>query len=309
MSRGSNDFSYSKIDTYDNCPFKFKLKYIDDIKVFSPTVATELGTAIHACEEAIARAIQIGGEIPYITLKNQLLLKLVELQQKYPVDFSLCDKSNRTITEKVYDYLDNGIYNLEAFMREHPSYKIVGIEQPFTVQYINNYTFNGFIDRVFFDSATNKYLIQDIKTYAIEVENKKLTTPLQFVIYALAVMSLFDCTEDQIFCQYYLPFCHLTQDAGTDNFIKRGKQKIDKIFSNITEYNFKPNPSPLCHFCEYCKTNEQAPEKSKFLCPYFCHWTNTNKDFSVEFDWQGLDKHNIIMENYIKQQTGGDLVG
>ena len=101
------------------------------------------------------------------------------------------------------------------------------------------------IDKVFYDSLTNKYIIQDIKTYAVEVEKEKLATPLQFVIYMLAVEKLYNCAEAQISCQYYLPFCDCTQDAGTNGFINRGILKIDNIFQKIKTADFTPNPKKV----------------------------------------------------------------
>lgn len=302
----TTNYSYSKLDTYEQCPFKFKLRYIDDFYVHSDSLATELGTAIHSCEERIAKAIQADEVIDYISLKNELIVLLVTLQHKYPEDFEAKDKSGRTIADKVNSYLDTGIYNLEQFMKEHPTYKIVGIEQHFQLPLTEEINFNGFIDRVFYDEAINHYYIQDIKTYATPIEKSKLTVPLQFVIYAEAVKQLYNCENSQITCQYYLPFCDLTQEAGlSPNFIEKGREKIFNIISNINLQLFKPKPTPLCNWCEYCKTNPTATEESKYLCPYFCYWERVSRDSDeikhVENRWQGLEAHPKILEAYHKK--------
>ena len=301
----SNNYSYSKIDTYVQCPFKYKLKYIDGNYCYHDTVNTEVGTLIHSCEESIAKAIQSNTKIDYADLKNKIIFKLFELKHKYPKDFCELDKSKRPFIDKLYYYLETGIYKLELFMQLHPTYKIVGIEQPFELTYKSGEVFKGFIDRVFYDSLTNKYIIQDIKTYAVEVEKEKLATPLQFVIYMLAVEKLYNCAEAQISCQYYLPFCDCTQDAGTNGFINRGILKIDNIFQKIKTADFTPNPNPLCNWCEYCKTNPDAQGKEKYLCPYFSHWdrnTRNKADINnVENSWQGLEKHQLVLENYLNK--------
>lgn len=299
----SDNYSYSKLDTYQQCPFKFKLKYIDGNYAYSDSISTTLGTAIHACEEQIAMAIKNNQPIDYIKLKNQLIIKMFEIQSKYPADFLELDKSNRTYAEKIYDYLQTGIYKLEQFMKDHPTYTITGIEQPFKITYQNRYVFSGFIDRVFYDTATNTYIIQDIKTYNVPIEDDKLTTPLQFVIYVLAAKELYKCDEGNFKCQYYLPFCDLTQDAGTKGYFKRGLTKLDKLFTNINDQNFAPTPCPLCNWCEFSNTNPDAQDKFKMLCPYHCNWdreTRNRADINnVENTWQGLENHAKIMEHYL----------
>ena len=89
-------FSYSKLETYINCQFKYKLKYIDGYYLYSDGVATEFGSLVHATEEKIAQAIGAGVPIDYIALKNAFLLETLKLQYKYPVDWLTKDKSDRT---------------------------------------------------------------------------------------------------------------------------------------------------------------------------------------------------------------------
>ena len=300
----SEKYSYSKIDTYAQCPFKYYLKYVEGHFVNSDGVATEVGKLIHSTEQAIAEKIVAKEPIDYTDLKNMIIYNLYQIKYKYKIDFSEKDKSGRTYQEKIYSYLETEIYNLENYMLEHPTYSIVGIEKHFKVEY-NGKLFNGYIDRVFYDSATNKYIVQDIKTYAVEVEKSELTTPLQFVIYTLAAKELFNCTNEQISCQYYLPFCNLTQDAGTSGYMNRGLTKLNKLFEAIDNKDFEPKPCPLCNWCEFCRTNQNAPDDGKNLCPYYSLWNRITKnkyDISrVANKWEGLEKHNIIMENYKKE--------
>lgn len=294
-------YSYSKLDTYVQCPFKYKLKYLDGHYLFSNSIATEFGTLIHETEETIAKNIVNSEPIDYIKLKNNILLNVCELQKKYPKDFYEKDKSNRSYEDKMYDYLLGGIYKLEAFMQNNPNLEIVGIEQKFNVEYQEK-MFNGFIDRVFYDKVENKYLIQDIKTYAIPVEKDKLATPLQFVIYTLAAQQLYNCSPEQISCEYYLPLCDLTQSAGTKGYMTRGMTKLEKIFTGIAQQDFEPSPCPLCNWCEFSATNPDATDEGKYLCPYFCKWHRDTRNKSdlgrVEFHWEGLEKHPLILESY-----------
>ena len=52
-------YSYSKLDLYEGCGFKYKLKYLDKIQFkWTDTIATEFGTCIHSIEEDIAKAME-----------------------------------------------------------------------------------------------------------------------------------------------------------------------------------------------------------------------------------------------------------
>lgn len=305
MAFDQHKYSFTKVDTYNQCGMKFKIQYFDGNYCFSGSVATEIGTLIHGTEEAIGKAIQAGNQIDYIGLKNKIILTLAKLQAKYPKDFAEPDKSERTYSAKIYDYLNSGIYHLERFMKEHPELEITGLEQKFKCQYDESHYFTGSIDRVFRDRQTGHILIQDIKTWPVPEDRTKLATPLQFVVYAMAAAEIYGVDVETISCQYYLPFADCaTQDAGTSGYLKRGRAKLDKLFAGIAEENWAPKPSALCHWCNFCPTNENAPEEFKYLCPYFMHWTRESKSFKKENEWQGMENHKAILEYYQKTKGG-----
>lgn len=297
-------FSYSKIDTYSQCGFRYKLRYVDKHFVDTGGLATELGTAIHETEETIANAIKAGESINYIALKNNLILKAMELEYKYKESFSQEDKSGRTCKEKIYEYLTSGIYRLDNFLMANGHLKVVDTEKEF--EFIlpgTDVTFHGFIDRILYNTRTDKYIVQDIKTYAVPVENKNLAVPLQFVVYTHAMKELYGVEIDNIECQYDLPFCNLTQDAGAEGFMHDGTQKLQNLLIAINEQDFAPKPTPLCHWCEFCPTNPNQSPEAKNLCPYHSLWTRENKTQQVASHWAGLENHELVLFEYIKCQN------
>lgn len=288
------EYSYSKLDTYCQCPFRYWLKYVDGHYISGDSLAFDFGTLVHATEESIALAIKDGKPIDYVDLKNKFILRLVDLEYLYTEDFFNLDKSGRNCREKAYSYLRKGIYRLEKFMNDNPNLEIVGAEINFDYEYQGR-KFHGFIDRVFRDKNTNKYIIQDIKTYPKPIDKDKLVTPLQFVVYSMAAKQLFNCEYSDLICQYDLPLCDLTQTVvdnmnGT-NLMTRGLNSLNNTLSNIDSKEFKSSPSPLCHWCEFCITNPNIKKEALGLCPYFSHWTKENRTFRVENKWEGLDKH------------------
>lgn len=70
--------------------------------------------------------------------------------------------------------------------------------------------------------------------------------------------------------------------------MKRGTDKLEKIFNGIAQQDFEPSPSPLCNWCEFCSTNPDATETGKYLCPYFCKW---QRDTRNKFDLGKVENH------------------
>lgn len=314
-------FSYSKLSTYEGCGFKYKLIYKEKHFVDDSSIATEFGTLIHHIEEVIAKKIINEEEIDYSALitefynintdfdewkqeDDQKILGINFLIKKYPDEFYEEDKNGLTYADKMERYVSDGIHRLENFIKNNPGIKIVGVEHPFNIKYADGVVFHGFIDRILYDTTTGDYLIEDIKTYSAPLEHKDLTTPLQFVFYVIALKELFpDATEDNVRCFYELPLCGTKQEAGTKGFLKRGNAKIEKLLAGIDAGEFNPHPTPLCHWCVFSATKPNQPEDAKNLCPYFCHWTRDNKDFSVEYEWMGEENHEAILEAFKNKET------
>lgn len=303
----SKKYSYSKMDCYKQCPFRFYLQYIKGNYAYSASLATEFGTSVHECEEAIAHYIKDGKEIDYDLLKETFNEKQAKLKEKYGDEYFLDDgKSGRNYEQKATQYLTHGIYRLEKFMKANPSYEIIGIEQRFDFPFDAEHSFNGAIDRVIHDKDSDTYLIQDIKTWPVEAKPAELKAPLQFVYYVLAAQTLWGCKSSQVRCQYDLPLCDITQDGGEPGFIDTGIGVIRDIFEKVeVKEEFKPTATPLCNWCAFCATNPDGKDEYKFLCPYHSKWrrdTRVKEDCSTkENAWTGIEHYDEVLIEHLRR--------
>ncbi len=289
MSDKKEKFSYSKIDTFKQCGFKYKLRYVDKKYVYSDSIATRVGTAIHAAEEAIAKAMiaNPGAPVDYVPIKNKLIIDSMKIEQAFSNDYNTADKSGRTYKEKIETYLTQGIYRLEKQIKFHTGYQLIAAEQPFTIE-VDGKTFTGIIDRVIYDHERQRYIIQDIKTYSVPIADEDLTPyPLQFIVYVLAAKTLYNISESQVHCQYDLPFCDVIQDTSLLCVGPADFARLMELLIGIDNQIFIPHPSPLCHWCEYCNTNPNQPYAGKDLCPYYSLWTKEAKTKEVLVPWRG----------------------
>jgi putative RecB family exonuclease len=300
----SDAFSYSRIDTYKKCPFKYKLLYIEKHQVEADTVSTELGSLIHYIEEQIAIDIKNGKEVNYDFYKEQMLnintdkIKGVNIiKDKYHKDWKVTDKNGFSHEDKTNAYLETGMYGLENYLKNNLNLSLYAMELPFQLT-IHDKAFKGYIDRIYYDKSNGSYIVEDIKTYTKGMANKELKQSLQMYVYSAALKVLLG-PDIAVKCQYNLPLINRIQESKVDKEYIR--THLDSILKNIGEGHFYPKPTPLCHWCVFSPTNPNQPEAAKNLCPYFCKWTKTNKTDEVENRWQGEEMHPVILESFLKK--------
>ena len=304
-------YSYSGLNCYEQCPFKYFLQYIKKHYIYVDSLAADFGTLCHYILEHIGLDLKSGVKPDYEKYKQDFIhinipkkdafdkdggiYGIEVLKKKYPRDFFSADEKGVSFFTKSEFFLKRGIYRLEEFMKTHPGFKVWACEQYFDVTF-NDHRFGGYIDRVLYNEKTGEYIIEDIKTKDHPFSDQELITPLQFVIYVKALMDITGAPAEKITCVYDLPICDMRQDAGTNGFLKRGLKKIDRLFDDMKAGKWEPNPTPLCWWCQFNHGNPNTPEQGKGLCPYYSLWRPDNKTRDVANLWEGLDRHDIIVK-------------
>lgn len=288
-------FSYSKLEVYKNCPFSYDLKYNKGKYSSDTSVALELGSLCHLILELKGRSLVKGENVDYNRLNEiiqngyketnektkETLLGVNELKKKYfDIWWEKCSASNMNYDEKLQVF--DKVLHEEM---ENTEWTPFQFEYPFEFVWDNRVVIKGFIDRI--DTKDGEYRTVDYKTSKKVYDKSKLATSLQFGIYALAILNDFGKLPVESLYRFIL--IDDEQKALTVGWQKRLIKALDKMFnsieSNESEKIWKPTPSPLCFWCNFCSTNPNAKE-FKNECEYFSLWTPENKVFSVnkEFD-------------------------
>lgn len=249
-------FSYSRLEVFKQCPYKYKIMYLDGHYIKYDSIATKFGSLIHLIEEEIGNAIKNNEAIGYNHLIAFFDNEILKIKDEFKNEFYELDKSGRTYEDKALYYRNEAIYRLERRVKNE-KLTIIACEKEFTFTY-KDITFHGFIDRIL--KKDNYYIIEDIKTYNLPLTIEKLTNPLQFIIYELALK---ESISNNIICNYDLPLCDLLQSVSINNL------NIDDLLEEIDTSDFHPCPSPLCHWCIYSGTFPSQPDGAKGLCPYY----------------------------------------
>ncbi len=305
--------SYSKANTYEQCPWKYYLTYVLGNYFFTDNIASEFGTLVHFIEQTIFNTIKEGKEIDYEKMKEDFqninipkkdkwdteggIFGINILKEKYKKDFYEPDSMGQSFYSRSLDYMAIGMYRLEKYLKDNPQLTPFAAEKYFSIT-LDGYVFSGHIDRIFYDTSSDTYIIEDIKTKTKSFKDNELTTPLQFLIYCVGLHESLEIEYENMSCKYDLPFLNMKQDAGTKGFIKRGLTKMHKILESINQHMWEPSPSPLCYYCSYCNQNPNQPEGAENLCPYYCQWTPDDKTLEVVYKWEGMDNHSQVLERF-----------
>ena len=328
---GEVKYSYSRIETYNKCPWKYKLKYVDSNYIEGGTLATELGTLIHFIEEHISFYLMKGEAPDYDQLLDDYYninvpkkdSKDVDggqfginiLQKRYPSEFFTADENGNSYATRCEWYAKEGIYRQEKFLEAHPTYKIFDVEKYFEFTY-EGHIIKGYIDRIWYDTATKQYIIDDIKTKNKFFDEKDTKTPMQHCIYAMALKEALGLFTEPTTFFYDLPFVNARQPVGSMHCIDRAKKKLSKLFAQIDgnmeniQDQWKPSPSALCYYCEFGGLNPKLTPEGRHLCPYYSLWKPGAK-FPCDTlnEWKGIDRHEEVMSHFLNEQcTNGQTV-
>lgn len=282
--------SYSRIDVFKTCKYRYKLQYIEKNYSNTTSISLELGTLCHKCMELKYDK----HDINYIlnVFENgfkdtrETLIGINDIIDKYGFEFyETNEKSGMSFEDKIKVF-KNKLIN-EPIDDE---WEMIGLEKEFLITFENKAQIKGFIDRVDRNKHTGAIRVVDYKTNNMPFDKKDLATPLQMYIYSLACKELYGEYPQE--CIYDLLFHDLLQIGGTKGYMDRGFKALNKILDSMIYYQqlgyeyLEPKPSPLCHFCAYCETNPNADDWDKLLCDYYCLWTREKRSFEVKNKWK-----------------------
>jgi len=284
---------------------KFLLKYEQKKHANTATLPLEIGTITHYGKELIGLALMEGKKPDYDAIREIVMagyddevekvrdengellvdedgvktvhvLGVNELKEKYFYEWiEKDDKSGMNYDEKLKIYFDN-LHNLEA----DDTWKPIACELEFDFVFQDLFRLYGFIDRVDINSA-GEYRVVDYKSSKKVFDDKYTKTPLQMFIYSLAVEHVFGKVPVEHMYDFML--IDKLQHVCSSGYYNRGMKKLLKLWGELNECRssgiFMPKATPLCHWCDYCRTNKNAADLYIDECPYYSLWEPNNKTF------------------------------
>jgi putative RecB family exonuclease len=244
-------YSHSSISSFKQCPYKFKLRYIDKIiPEIKKTVESFMGGIVHEVLEELYSSIK-NSKVPEF---NELQAKLVEKwKTQWTNDILIVKKgmNKENYFESALRFLKNYYDSYFPFNQG----EIIGIEQQININ-LDGKEMIGYIDRL--EKRGEEYYIIDYKTNNWLKSQEEIDSDSQLATYQIAIMEKY-CTDKVILNWHFLNFNKLLQSKKSKEQIETLKKELIKSINEIeSAKDYKTCKSALCDWCEY-----------KTICPEF----------------------------------------
>jgi len=277
--RREKNISASQILMYDTCPHQWKLSKIDKLQIYTPSVHTVFGTAMH---EVIQEWLDVMynssvKESKEMNLREELKLKMRDVYEKERKK----TKEAFTTADELNSFFLDGVQILDYLQKKRTQYFstkntfLAGIETDIVQEIRPNVYFKGYIDLVFYNRLADTYTIIDIKTSTrgwTDYDKKNDAKIAQILLYKEFFAKQFNVDVDQINVEYFILRRKINEDLEfvpkrvqewrpASGKVKRGKavKLLNEFVENAfkdggynLEGDFTPTPSKnACRFCPY----------------------------------------------------------
>lgn len=247
--------SYSALDTYQNCPLKYKFQEIDKIKVPKSKEAV-FGSTLHET-------------MKFIHTPGILSPTLEQAMEHFsgvwnPAVFENEQEERAAFSQGVKIIQD-------YYQKNNPAdFNIVALESRFQIEIGeegNKHIVSGIIDRI--DKTPEGYEIIDYKTTKKMPTQEKVDNDLQLSVYLKAFLSRYPKEVENLdkltVSLYFLK--HGVKLSATRSLkqLEDSEQLFLDTLKIIEAGKFEPNISPLCDWCGYQKYCPMWKHKFKEL--------------------------------------------
>ena len=262
-------YSHSRLGTYENCPFQYKLRYVDRLKpILGNSIESFMGSMVHDSLEWLYKLAQDSN----IVSKEALINKYDELWSENWKDDIRVVKKELTAD----NFKETGKTCLEMYYdRYHPFDQAItiGLEERMMIQLPEDKKMQGYIDRL--DKIADGHLsVHDYKTSNRVPPQAKADQDRQLGLYALAVHQKYPEIKKIDLVWHYVRFDEEVRSSRTEqqlDIMVENTVNLIKDVETATELkNFPTKTSILCNWCEF-----------KAQCPEYSHQYASQNDIPI----------------------------
>lgn len=243
-------YSHSRLSTFEKCPYKFKLRYIDKIiPEVEQTIESHLGKCVHDALEWLYKHIKDKKPIP--SLDNVIIYYSERWQRDYTPEFLIV---RQEYTAK--DYFNKGIqFILNYYQKYYPfDDNTLDVEKKILIDLNGKgkYKIQGYIDRLSMDLKTGEFIVHDYKTANFLPSQEQMDQDRQLALYSIAIKELYGNDKKVCLTWHYLAHDIKICSWRTDQQIEKLKRDTMKLIDEIeSTTKFPTYISKLCDWCEY----------------------------------------------------------
>lgn len=284
--------SYSQFSLYAQCPYRWKLDYLEDRRKYEQNINTCFGSAFHhTVQEWVKTLFEVSAKAAESMDLNALLKE--SMTNEYRTSLEKNGNVHYSNPTELGEFYMDGVAILDYLKKNRATYfsnkgyELVGIEKPLRLNLMNNVAFMGFIDLIIKDKVRNKIIIYDIKTSTQgwnKYQKADLTKTAQLVLYKEFYARQFNMDVEDIEVEYIIVRRKINEDLEfkpkrVQTFVpasgKPTRNKVAKMlhefvttaFSPEGEYNTEADypavKSKACNYCPYKDKEDLCPKKSR----------------------------------------------
>jgi putative RecB family exonuclease len=263
-------YSHSRLGTYENCPYQYKLRYIDKIRPEIPdTIEAFLGSIVHEALDGLYKDIKFKKEIS----KANLIKDYNELwERRYSNDILIVKAEKEGVNSENYRKMgEQFISDYYDRMEPFDQLTILGLETTDRMTLPDGNKWHVRIDKLGCDSEGN-YFVCDYKTNSRMKDQEEADNDRQLALYSIWVKNKFKDAKSVKLVWHMLAFNKdAVSERSDEELEKLQKEVCDKIKEIESATEFPRNKNALCDYCDY-----------KAMCPSFKHEAELEKIKEVE---------------------------
>jgi len=287
-------YSYSRLNTFEQCPLKYKFSYLDkESKDFDSSIEAIMGSLVHDALEKL-----------YKDLKYQKILTKDQLINYYKHRWTTVvgeKESSVKIVKSEYSfdhYKKMGIKYLKDYYDKYSPFDqdyTLGLEIEVEIDIFNNsqYKLKGYVDRL--AMKDDVLIIHDYKTSNTLPTEDEIKNDKQLSLYALALKDKYNGTKRVELVWHYLAFnkeIRVVKSESNEALKHFIKSQIDKI-EVLQAEEFVPKESILCDWCEFASL---CPKKKHIVKTKQLGLEEFSKDYGVNLAKDYFEKSDKIAE-------------
>ncbi len=248
-------YSHSKLGTFQQCRFKFKLQYVDGVKSDVESIEVFLGKRVHETLEKL-----------YKDLRYQKLNSREELLAFFAVQWDKEMHEQVFVVKKEYavdNYREMGRKFISDYYDHYKPFNTIttiGLETQDLLPLSNGDQYHIRIDRLSCDKEGN-YYVCDYKTNNSLKPQEELDEDKQLAMYSLWVKQKFPDAKNVKLVWYFLAFDKEMISERSQEQLINLKAETEAIIEDIKKCtDFPTQVSSLCDYCQF-----------KSLCPAWMH--------------------------------------
>ena len=255
------DYSHSRLSAFEDCPRKFKYRYVDEIKVESEGVEAFMGKRVHEILERLYHHVARFGKPP----------SLAQVLDRFRQDWLRAwhDKVMIVRVENPPEYYqERGARCLENFYRAYYPFtngETVALEQHVRLQLDEDgrYRAIGIVDRIA-RRSDGVFEIHDYKTSGYLPQQRRIDEDRQLALYQIGLEQTYPDARDVELVWHYLVFNKTLRSRRTPEALDKLRGEVVRLIDEIeAETEFRAKPGPLCRWCDYADLCPAAPEEAR----------------------------------------------